>query len=123
MTLAEFYALQSVMDQDATTRDATARILALVPATAARLSMTIESLWAMDAAKATPLLAATIPTLLTADKAAELSPAAVAMQKAFSADAIAQLFASHDITTPSADDVSKDAINAELAKIGEQPLP
>ena len=92
MNLAEFYALQAIMDTDQSAADAVGRIVALVPATASRLSLTIDSLWAMDASEVMPMLTATIPTLMTADKAAQLSIAAESMREAFSAGAIAKLF-------------------------------
>lgn len=83
MNLAEFYGLQSIMDNDRSAADAVGRIIALVPATAVRLEMTIESLWAMDAGEAMERLAATVPTLLTDSNAADLPKVAGAMQSAF----------------------------------------
>lgn len=89
MNLAQMHGLVAVMDGTGDAKASMANIVALVPATAIRLGVTIEQVWAMPAADAFPALADALPSLMYDGAQADLLSAKDALQAAFSGDRLA----------------------------------
>jgi hypothetical protein len=89
MTLAQFSALTAVIATTDHQADALAKIMAIVPATAQRLGVTIEQVYAMPAADAVRAIADTVPVIATVEAFGELAGLGAVVAEAFAADALA----------------------------------
>ena len=124
LTLAAFHGLASVQAiQDPTQALALGGVSSLVPATATRLGVRIEAVWAMPADIAIGALVDTLVELTTADALKQVPPLLERVGQ-LTAEASAKIRAQHGLP-PIADDgetVTAADINAELAKLGEPPM-
>lgn len=124
LTLAAFHGLASVQaGQDSAQALALGGVASLVPATAARLDVRIEAVWAMPADVAIGALVDTLVELATAGALSQV-PALLDRVGQITAEASARIRAQYGLPPITDDDQSVTVadINAELRMLGEPPL-